>query len=97
MITFITTIIVFAVALFLFNLLMGYKKGNITLDLDGRHTNQKEQAHAVVNELKKQGMKVEYSGNGQYVINGKAYVVHQRNVAMGGAPLQRTVLVPVKG
>lgn len=49
---FISTIVAIAVALFLFNMLMGYKKGNITLELDERYTNQKEQSVAVVDELK---------------------------------------------
>ena len=96
MVNFIITIAIFAVLLLGFNMLMGYRKGNITLDLNKRYTNLSEQAEEVTRELKKQGRSVEYQGDGYYVINGKSYVVRQQNVSMGGAALQRTVLRPVK-
>ncbi|WP_432353120.1 hypothetical protein [Sporosarcina sp. A2] len=90
------TIGTFVAVLFGFNMLMGYRKGTITLDLDGRYTNQQEQANAVTDELKKQGKAAEYKGNGQFVVNGLSYVLQKRNVAMGGVPLERTVLIPKK-
>lgn len=96
MLSFIITIGVFVLALFVFNLLMGYRKGRITLDLNKRYTNLSEQSKEVTRELKQQGRSVEYQGDGYYVVNGKLYVVRMQNVAMGGIPLQRTVLKPVK-
>lgn len=96
MLNFIITIAIFAVLLFGFNLLMGYRKGNITLDLNKRYTNLSEQAEEVIRELKKQGRTAEYLGDGHYVINEKRYVVKRHNVSMGGAALERTVLTPVK-
>ncbi|GKV70326.1 hypothetical protein NCCP2716_28240 [Sporosarcina sp. NCCP-2716] len=82
-------------ALFGFNMLMGYRKGNITLDLDQRHQDLRKQAEDVTKELEKQGKEAAYKGNGFYVIDGIDYAVRPQNVSMGGAALQRTVLIPV--
>lgn len=96
MATWLITICAFAAILFVFNMLMGYRKENITLTLDGRYTNLTDQANAVIKELEKRGSTVEYKGDGQYVVDGRSYVVLKRQVSMGGAPLERTVLVPQK-
>lgn len=93
---FFVTISIFVVMLFGFNRLMGYRKGNITLELDGRYASLTDQANAVIEELRKQGKSAEYNGDGHYVVDGLSYVVLKRNVAMGGVPLERTVLVPEK-
>lgn len=90
------TISIFVVMLFSFNRLMGYRKGNITLELDGRYASLTDQANAVIEELRKQGKSAEYNGDGHYVVDGLSYVVLKRNVAMAGVPLERTVLVPEK-
>ncbi|WP_039043646.1 hypothetical protein [Sporosarcina sp. ZBG7A] len=90
------TISIFVVMLFGFNRLMGYRKGNITLELDGRYASLTDQANAVTEELRKQGKSAEYNGDGHYVVDGLSYVVLKRNVGMGGVPLERTVLVPDK-
>lgn len=90
------TIGVFILVLFGFNKVLGYGKGNITMELDGRYTNLTEQANAVTAELKKQGKDAEYKGNGRYLVDGLYYVVHKRAVAMAGVPLERTILVPEK-
>lgn len=90
------TIGAFILVLFGFNKVLGYGKGNITMELDGRYTNLTEQANAVTAELKKQGKHVEYKGNGRYLVDGLSYVVHKRAVAMAGVPLERTILVPEK-
>ncbi len=96
MVNLLLTIGIFALVLFGFNMLMGYRKGNITLDLDGRYTNPTDQSAAVIVELKKQGKNAEYKGDGQYLVNGRSYAVLKRNVSMGGVPLERTVLAPEK-
>lgn len=90
------TIGAFIAAWFGFNKIMGYRKGNITLELDGRYTSLTDQANAVTKELMKQGKSAEYKGEGHYLIDGLSYVIHKRNVSMGGVPLERTILVPEK-
>ncbi|SET18134.1 hypothetical protein SAMN05216389_106198 [Oceanobacillus limi] len=87
------TIIVGGGLLFLlFNWLMGYKKGNIVLDLEDRFFDQKEYISAIKTELESQGREVYYKGNGRFDIDGKEYLFIERNVSMGGVPLQRTIL-----
>ncbi len=78
-----------------FNWLMGYRNQNITLDLDERYIDLKEYANAVKAELESQGKEVEYKGNRLFVINGKQYHLIERNVSMGGVPLQHTILQKV--
>jgi len=92
----IITIIIFFIIFFGFTRLLGYKHKNMTLDLDNRYSNLTEHAKAVVHELVQQGNNVEYKGNGHFLIEGKLYTIHTQNAAMGGVPLQRTVLEPVK-
>jgi hypothetical protein len=89
-------ILVFAGGLFLLNMLMGYKKGNIVIDFDERYIDYNEYIHAIQQELESQGRDVKYEGNGRFVIDGKHYLFMERNVSMGGAPLQRTILKPEK-
>jgi len=79
-----------------FNYFMGYRRGNIVLDLDNRYTNFTEYMQAIERELIEQGKDVQYQGNGEFIINGKKYVMQERNVPMGGVPLQRTVLKRMK-
>lgn len=81
---------------FLFNWLMGYRKGHIQIDFDERYVNHKEYIRAIKKELNEQGYEVSYDGDYKFFINGKAYVFLERNVSMGGVPLQRTILKPVK-
>lgn len=64
MVGFLVTIAILAVVLLGFNILMGVRKGSITLDLNERYTNLTKQAEAVKQELKKLGKTVEYEGNG---------------------------------
>ncbi|MCJ0930660.1 hypothetical protein MST22_05785 [Virgibacillus halodenitrificans] len=90
------TIAIFIIILFGFTRLMGYRNKNITLELDDRYTNLTEHAKAVTVELEKEGRKVEYQGDGYFLVDGEQYVMHGRNIAMGGVPLQRTILEPVE-
>ncbi|TYR98639.1 hypothetical protein FZC84_14410 [Rossellomorea vietnamensis] len=78
--------------LLLFNTLMGYKKGNITIDLDERYTDFNEYIQAIQQDLKSKGRDVKYEGDGRFTIDGKKYIFLERNVSMGGVPLQRTIL-----
>jgi hypothetical protein len=79
-----------------FNWLMGYRKNHITIDLDERHMDFKEYIEAIQNELVNQGREVSYIGNRKFIIDGRTYIFIERNVSMGGVPLQRTILKPEK-
>jgi hypothetical protein len=80
----------------LFNFLMGYRKGNIQIEFDERYFKESEYIEAIMTELEKQGKKVHYQGNRHFVIDGELYVFVERNVSMGGLPMQRTILKPIK-
>ncbi|ASK64100.1 hypothetical protein CFK37_19040 [Virgibacillus phasianinus] len=92
----IIAIIILSIILFGLTRLLGYRNKNITIELDNRYSNLTEHAKAVVHELERQGRNVKYRENGYFLIDDRLYMVHTRNAAMGGIPLQRTVLVPVK-
>ncbi len=71
---------------------MGYRKGNITIDFDERYFNQKDYIAAIQKKLESQGRIVYYQGNNLFNIDGHTYLLIERNVSMGGIPLQRTIL-----
>jgi len=75
-----------------FNWLMGYKKGNITLQLNERYIHLNEYVKAVKQELVNQDRNVEYEGNRIFSIDKNRYILVERNVSMGGVPLQHTIL-----
>lgn len=79
-----------------FNRLMGYRKQHITIDLDQRYMDYNEYIKAIESELVKQGRKVHYQGNRSFIIDGSSYNFIERNISMGGVPLQRTILKPKK-
>ncbi|WP_186577057.1 hypothetical protein [Aquibacillus kalidii] len=85
-------VIVMLLVFFGLNWLMGYRKGNITLDLDERYTNLTDYQKAICKELEDQGRAVHYQGNGEFLIDGKKYLLQETNVPMGGVPLQHTIL-----
>ncbi|MCA0982851.1 hypothetical protein LCL89_02200 [Halobacillus yeomjeoni] len=89
-------VILFVGMFFLFNWLMGYRKGHIQIDLDERYFNHKEYIKAIQGELEKRGYQAEYLGNHEFEIDGKSFLFLERNVSMGGVPLQRTILKPNK-
>lgn len=93
---FILVILIGVVLLFLFNWLMGYRKGHIQIDFDERYFKEKEYIEAIRAELEKQGKDVHYQGNRRFIINGKPYLFIERNINMGGVPMQRTILQPIK-
>lgn len=89
----IITILVISIVLFLlFNWLMGYKKGNIIIDFEERYFNFNEYIAAIKKKLDDDGREVFYKGNGKFQIDGKNYLFIERNVSMGGVPIQRTIL-----
>ncbi|PEC47175.1 hypothetical protein [Bacillus sp. AFS096315] len=88
---FILILIFLNVGIFGFNWLMGYCNQNITLDLDERYLNLNDYAKAVKAELESQGKTVDYRGNRLFIIKGKQYHLIERNVSMGGVPLQHTL------
>lgn len=89
-------LIMFGLCLFGFNWLMGYRKNHITIDLEERYTDFTEYVKAIEDELMKQGRKVSYQGNRKFIIDGRAYIFLERNISMGGVPVQRTILKPEK-
>ncbi|WP_371018135.1 hypothetical protein [Pseudalkalibacillus sp. JSM 102089] len=95
MMNFFLMLVAFVASLTGFNWLMGYRKNYIQIDLDERYIDYNEYVRALKNELSGQGKEVEYLGNRKFKIDGKRYVFIERNVTMGGVPLQRTILKPV--
>ncbi|WP_342387526.1 hypothetical protein [Salinicoccus bachuensis] len=89
-------LLIFGLALFGYNRLMGYKKGQIVLDLEERYTDQSKYVEAVKRELVEEGRSVDYKGNGKFLIDGKTYILVERNDSMGGGIIQRTILMPEK-
>lgn len=80
-----------------FNWLLGYRKGHIQMDFDERYMNHQAYIEAISEELRDRGYKdVHYKGDHVFIVDGKAYVFFERNVPMGGVPLQRTILKPQK-
>jgi hypothetical protein len=95
----ITGVVVIAVllgAFFLFNWLMGYKKNHIVIDFDERYIDYNKYVKAIQQELESRGKDVKYEGNYRFIIDGKRYLFIERNVSMGGVPMQRTILKPEK-
>lgn len=87
---------IIGLCLFGFNWLMGYRKGYINIDLDERYMDFGEYVKAIQDELVKQGREVSYKGNRKFIIDGRSYIFIERNISMGGVPLQRTILKPEK-
>ncbi len=83
-------------ALILFNWLMGYRKGHIQMDFEERFFKEKDYIEAIERELEGKGRQVEYKGDRKFTVDGQTYLFIERNVSMGGVPLQRTILKPVK-
>ncbi|NMH69268.1 hypothetical protein HF072_10830 [Bacillus sp. RO3] len=79
----------------LFNWLMGYRKEHIQIDFEERHFKEGEYIEAIRQELEQKGKDVEYVGERKFIVDGKTYLFIERNVSMGGVPLQRTILKPV--
>lgn len=75
---------------------MGYRKKHITITFDDRYTDVNEHVAAIKKELKQQGREVNYIGDRKFEIDGKTYIFFERTVPLGGVPLQRTILKPVK-
>lgn len=94
--TFLLMIPVFILMLMGFNFLMGYRKGHIQIDFEERYTDFNEYVQAITNELIAEGREVEYTGYRRFRIDGREYIFIERNVSMGGVPLQRTILKPAK-
>ncbi|SDO49146.1 hypothetical protein [Halobacillus aidingensis] len=80
----------------LFNWLMGYRKGHIQIDFDERYIDHQEYVQAIEKELSERGHTVRYEGNHTFIVDEKPYVFFERNVPIGGVPLQRTILKPEK-
>lgn len=78
------------------NWLMGYRKNYITIDLEERYMDYNKYIEAIQSELVKQGKEASYQRNGIFLIDGRSYIFKERNIPVGGVPLQRTILKPDK-
>ncbi len=96
MVGIILTFVIGAGMLALFNWLMGYGKEYIQIDFEERYFKEKEHIEAIRLEHEKQGKKVHYQGNGYFIIDDRPYLFIERTVSMGGVPMQRTILKPIK-
>lgn len=76
----------------LYNWVMGNQKENIIINFEERYFNQKDYVAAIQTKLESEGREVYYKGNGNFVIDGRKYLFIERNVSMGGVPMQRTIL-----
>ncbi|MGM0854858.1 MAG: hypothetical protein ACQEWI_19975 [Bacillota bacterium] len=74
---------------------MGYRKGYIQIDFEERFFKEEEYIEAIRKELEQQGNDVKYKGNRTFIVDGRTYLFIERNVSMGGVPLQRTILKPI--
>ncbi|WP_404408212.1 hypothetical protein [Jeotgalibacillus malaysiensis] len=88
----ISILIISTVLFLLFNWLMGYKKGNIIIDFDKRYFDFNEYTEAIKKKLEDDGREVNYKGNGKFQVDGRDYLFIERNVSMGGVPVQRIIL-----
>ncbi|HLS10026.1 hypothetical protein [Lentibacillus sp.] len=75
---------------------MGYRNGTITMELDDWYTHFPTYMKAVQKELERQGRDVTYQGDGEFLIDGKRYILIERHTTMSGIPMQRTILEPEK-
>lgn len=95
--TIIVGVLVFILVIFGFNNILGPKKEDIILDLDKRSASPDKQAEAVEKELERRGRHAQHKNNGEFVVDGKLYIIQTQNV-LGGAGIssQRVLLKPVK-
>lgn len=90
-------VIVAIIGLFILsNWLLGYRKNHIVIDFDERFFDQDSFVKAIRQDLESQGRDVKYEGSGRFFIDGKKYLFIERNVSMGGVPMQRAILKPEK-
>jgi len=89
-------ILLFVLYLLAFNWYMGQGKGHIILDLDERYFEFNEYIDAILHELREKGKEARYVSYRQFVIDGISYRLIERTVTVGGVPLQRTILKPLK-
>ncbi|MFZ4452416.1 hypothetical protein [Salibacterium aidingense] len=66
------------------------------MTLKNRYPTLKDHGEAVEKKLTQKGYDAVYEGNGYFLVDGKSYLLQGRTVPMGGLPMQRTVLKPVK-
>lgn len=85
---------IIGLCLFGFNWLMGYRKDYITIDLDERYMDFGEYVKAIQDELVKQGREVSYKGNRKFIIDGRSYIVIERNISMGAFLYKEQFLNP---
>jgi hypothetical protein len=71
-------------------------KNKIVLELDERYFNQIDLRNAVIERLKKEGKNCEAVDNYTILINNQKYTLTEKNISMGGVPLQQVILKKVE-
>jgi hypothetical protein len=69
-----------------------FSKDKIVLELDERYFNQYDLRNAVVEHLRKEGKSCEVIDGYTLIVNNKKYVLTEKNISMGGVPLQQAIL-----
>jgi hypothetical protein len=67
-------------------------KKKIVLELDERYFNLRDLRKAVVEHLTNEGKDCEVINDCTLRINDKMYVLNEKNISMGGVPLQQVIL-----
>ncbi|MBR7552617.1 hypothetical protein ACFFJI_10310 [Allobacillus sp. GCM10007491] len=84
------------IILFFFSRFLGFKKENIGITFDQRYIKFEDYVHAILDELANKNYEAKYIGDRTFQVDGQKYVLVERNVKMGGAPLQQTMLKKMK-
>lgn len=69
-----------------------FSKNKIVLELDERYFNLKELRNAVVEHLINEGKNCKVINDYTLKIDGNLYVLKEKNMSIGGVPLQQVIL-----
>ncbi|MFV3012935.1 hypothetical protein ACLD43_14115 [Clostridium botulinum] len=73
-----------------------FSKDRFVIELDDRYFNQKDLINAACEYLNNQGKKCEIVDIYTLLIDGKKYSATERNLNMGGVPLQQVIVKEIK-
>ncbi|MBN3346299.1 hypothetical protein CF050_05285 [Clostridium botulinum] len=73
-----------------------FSKDRFVIELDDRYFNQKDLINAACKYLNNQGKKCEIVNIYTLLIDGKKYSATERNLNMGGIPLQQVIVKEIK-
>nr|WP_289037128.1 hypothetical protein [uncultured Allobacillus sp.] len=84
------------IILFFLSRFLGFKKENIIMTFDERYIKFEDYVNAILDELATKNYEANYIGNRTFQVDGQKYVLVERNMKMGGAPLLQTILKKMK-